>query len=109
MLVGVIPTEFSILQSNWDVADYAVYVNPSLKDGMPVGYVVYKTTEHTRRQPDFAFEIALDEPWLPFVWRSVPRSLHAAHYFVRDEVLTKLRPYFEPAHLIPPAERPNRN
>lgn len=94
MLVGIIPGSFTYLESDGDVVDAAIYTDKGLKDGMPVGHVTYRTSQHTRRQPHFAFEVALDETRTPLIWRPIPNALQTAHILVRDEVLRRLRSYF---------------
>lgn len=94
MLVGLIPSRFSMLENDGDIADYVIYVDKGLKDGMAVSHVVYKSDQHTRREPHLTFEIAIEERGTPTLWRGIPNALQACHYLVRDEVLKRLRPYF---------------
>lgn len=94
LIVGCIPERGSILESDGDVADYEIFVGRSLDVGVEVARVVYASKQHTRRQPRFAFEIAIEEGRSAML-RRIPAALQTAHYLISYEVLRPLRQYIE--------------
>jgi hypothetical protein len=76
------------------VEDFAIYTGRSLHEGMEVAHVRYAALDHIRREPRFAFEIAIEEPGTPAMLRSLPNLLITTHHLIRDQVLKPLRPFF---------------
>lgn len=94
MVVGSIPRSTgTYVGVDEPLADFVIYTGRGIGDNMVVGRAVYASREHTHRQPNFAFQIAIEEGGAGYV-RRIPTALITNHHLIREQVLNGLRPYF---------------